>query len=56
MDEEQIREILESLLKDRKTHVIKNVVSQEQVDMMLNSYYKDQKKSLKSKVRQKLKV
>ena len=54
MDNQQIREILESLLQERKNYVLRNVVSQEQLDNMINSYYKNLKKSAKKKVKQKL--
>jgi len=43
MDNQQIREVLESLLKDRKEHPLKSYVSQDKIDQLINSYYKTQK-------------
>jgi len=54
MDNQQIREILESLLQERKNYVIRNVVSQEQLDNMINSYYKNLKNPSKKKAKQKV--
>ena len=43
MDNQQIREVLESLIKDRKEHPPVKLISQEKVDKLINSYYKSQK-------------
>jgi len=43
MDNQQIREVLESLIKERKEHPLKNYVSQDKIDQLINSYYKAQK-------------
>ncbi len=42
MDNQQIREILENLMKERKEHPIANVVSQDTVDQLIEAYYKNQ--------------
>ena len=55
MDNDHIREILESLMQERKNYVLRNVVSQEQLDNMINSYYQDLKSSAKKKSKSKLK-
>ena len=40
MDNQQIREVLENLIKDRKEHPPVKLVSQETIDKLLTSYYK----------------
>ena len=40
MDNQQIREILESLITERKVRPPVKLISQEKLDQLLNSYYK----------------
>jgi hypothetical protein len=40
MDNQQIREVLEGLMKERKEHPPVKLISQEKLDQLLNSYYK----------------
>ncbi len=42
MDNQQIREVLESLMKERKEQPLKNYVSQEKIDKLISAYYKSQ--------------
>ena len=42
MDNQQIREVLENLMKDRKEHPVENVVSQDKIDLLIEAYYKNQ--------------
>ena len=42
MDNQQIREVLESLMKDKKEHPPVKLISQEKLDQLINSYYKTQ--------------
>ena len=47
MDSQQIREVLENLMKDRKEHPVENVVSQDKIDMLIEAYYKEQEEKEK---------
>jgi response regulator of citrate/malate metabolism len=42
MTNQQIREVLESLVKERKEHPPVKLISQEKLDKLINSYYKTQ--------------
>ena len=42
MDNQQIREVLESVMKDKKEHPPVKLISQEKLDQLINSYYKTQ--------------
>lgn len=43
MDNQQIREVLESLIKNTHEHPLENVVSQDKIDLLIEEYYKEQK-------------
>jgi hypothetical protein len=43
MDNQQIHEILENLMKERKETPVQNVVSQENIDLLIEKYYQEQK-------------
>ena len=45
MDNQQIREILESLIKNTHQHPLENVVSQDKIDKLIEDYYKEQKEN-----------
>ena len=42
MDNQQIREVLESLIKEKKEHPPVKLISQEKLDQLINSYYATQ--------------
>ena len=44
MDNQQIKEILEGLIKDRKERPLKNVVSQDKIDQLIKAYYQEVEK------------
>ncbi|BDC93668.1 hypothetical protein SAMN04487977_101344 [Treponema bryantii] len=50
MDNQQIREILESLITERKVRPPVKLISQEKLDKLIDSYYKEQKEPVKSRV------
>ncbi len=54
MDNQQIKEVLESLLKKRKEHKLQNVVSQESIDKLVKTYFENQKEPVKTGVRPRL--
>ena len=47
MDNQQIREVLESLIKNTKEHPVENVVSQDKIDLLIEAYYKEQEEKEK---------
>ena len=42
MDSQQIREVLESLIKNTHEHPLEDVVSQDKIDKLIEDYYKEQ--------------
>ena len=49
MDNQQIREVLESLIKKTHEHPLENVVSQDKIDKLIEAYYQEQEKSKDNK-------
>ncbi len=49
MDSQQIREVLESLMKKTQEHPLEDVVSQDKIDKLIEDYYKEQEKSKENK-------